>query len=120
MDKVEMAGSLVAQSWSIFIDETEKLVKVVKENADQMASKTLETLGTLFVEKRMNRKMYSEEHTRICNDLHKLQVGQGIGASKEGRSKVYPPPHLRVFLIFSSPKILVPSLTLWNRVTLKD
>ncbi|XP_023340966.1 tyrosine-protein kinase Fer [Eurytemora carolleeae] len=73
MDKVEMAGSLVAQSWSIFIDETEKLVKVVKENADQMASKTLETLGTLFVEKRMNRKMYSEEHTRICNDLHKLQ-----------------------------------------------
>ena len=90
MDKVEMAGSLVAQSWSIFIDETEKLVKVVKENADQMASKTLETLGTLFVEKRMNRKMYSEEHTRICNDLHKLQVGQGSGASKEGRSIVYP------------------------------
>ena len=33
MDKVELAGSLVAQCWSTFIDESEKIVKVVKENA---------------------------------------------------------------------------------------
>lgn len=73
MDKVELAGSLVAQCWSTFIDESEKIVKSVKENADQLASTTLETLGTLFVEKRTNRKNYSDEHARICNDLHKLQ-----------------------------------------------
>jgi len=73
MDKVELAGSRVAQCWSTFVDESEKIVKSVKENADQLASSTLETLGALFVEKRSNRKNYSDEHARICNDLHKLQ-----------------------------------------------
>ena len=31
MDKVELAGSLVAQCWSSFVDESEKIVRVVKE-----------------------------------------------------------------------------------------
>ena len=74
MDKVELAGSLVAQCWSTFVDESEKIVRIVKENAETLASSTLETLGTLFLEKRNNRKTYYEEHARICNDLHKLQV----------------------------------------------
>ena len=52
MDKVEMAGSLVAQCWSTFIDESEKIVKVVKDNADFLASNTLEILNNLFSEKR--------------------------------------------------------------------
>jgi len=73
MDKVELAGSLVAQCWSTFVDESEKIVRIVKENADHLASSTLETLATLFVEKRTNRKSYYEEHARICSDLHKLQ-----------------------------------------------
>jgi hypothetical protein len=74
MDKVELAGSLVAQCWSTFIDESEKIVRIVKENADFLASTTLETLGNLFLEKRANRKFYYEEHARICAELHKLQV----------------------------------------------
>jgi len=73
MDKVELAGSLVAQTWSTFVDESEKIVRIVKDNADSLASTTLETIGTLFVEKRANRKTYYDEHARICNDLHKLQ-----------------------------------------------
>lgn len=73
MDKVELAGSLVAQCWSTFIDESEKIVRIVKENADYLASTTLETLGNLFLEKRANRKFYYEEHARICAELHKLQ-----------------------------------------------
>jgi len=77
MDKVELAGSLVAQCWSSFVDESEKIVRVVKENADHLASTTLETIGTLFVEKRTNRKSYYEEHSRICNDLNKLQDSVG-------------------------------------------
>ena len=75
MDKVEMAGSLVAQCWSTFIDESEKIVKVVKDNADFLASNTLEILNNLFVEKRNNRKIYHEEHARVCGELHKLQEG---------------------------------------------
>merc|ERR1719495_909018 len=64
MDKVELAGSLVAQCWSTFIDESEKIVKVVKENADYLASTTLDKLNSLFTEKRANRKCYQEEHSR--------------------------------------------------------
>ena len=73
MDKVELAGSLVAQCWSTFIDESEKIVKIVKENAEFLATTTLDLLNTLFVEKRSNRKLYHEEHARICSELHKLQ-----------------------------------------------
>ena len=73
MDKVELAGSLVAQCWSTFIDESEKIVKIVKENAEFLATTTLDLLNTLFLEKRSNRKLYHEEHARICSELHKLQ-----------------------------------------------
>ena len=73
MDKVELAGSLVAQCWSTFVDETDKIVKIVKENADYLASTTLEMINNLFVEKRANRKAYHEEHARICAELNKLQ-----------------------------------------------
>jgi len=73
MDKVEMAGSLVAQCWSTFVDESEKIVKIIKENADFLASNTLEILNNLFVEKRNNRKTYHEEHARVCGELNKLQ-----------------------------------------------
>ena len=50
-----------------------ELIIFVKENADYLASTTLEAIGALFVEKRTNRKNYYEEHARICNDLNKLQ-----------------------------------------------
>ena len=73
MDKVELAGSLVAKAWSTFVDESEKIVKMVKENADYLATTTLDMLNTLFVEKRTNRKFYHEEHGRICLELQRLQ-----------------------------------------------
>ena len=76
MDKDgQMAGSLVAQCWSTFIDESEKIVKIVKDNADFLASNTLEILNNLFLEKRNNRKTYHEEQSRVCGELHKLQEG---------------------------------------------
>jgi len=73
MDKVEMAGSLVAQCWTTFIDETEKIVKIMKENADFLANTTIDLLNSLFMDKRTNRKTYQEEHARICAELNKLQ-----------------------------------------------
>lgn len=73
MDKVELAGSLVAKCWSTFVDESEKIVKMVKENADFLASTTLDMLNNLFTEKRSNRKFYHEEHGRICLELQRLQ-----------------------------------------------
>ena len=73
MDKVELAGSLVAKCWSTFVDESEKILKMVKDNADFLASTTLEMLNNLFTEKRSNRKFYHEEHGRICQELQRLQ-----------------------------------------------
>ena len=73
MDKVELAGSLVARCWSSFIDESEKIVKMVKENADFLATTTLDLLNNLTTEKRNNRKFYHEEHGRICQELQRLQ-----------------------------------------------
>ena len=58
MDKIELAGSLVARCWSSFIDESEKIVKMVKENADFLATTTLDLLNNLTTEKRNNRKEY--------------------------------------------------------------
>lgn len=73
MDKVELAGSLVARCWSSFVDESEKIVKMVKENADFLATTTLDMLNNLTTEKRTNRKFYHEEHGRICQELQRLQ-----------------------------------------------
>ena len=77
MDKVELAGSLVAKCWSTFVDESEKIVKMVKENADFLATTTLDMLNNLFNEKRNNRKFYHEEHGRICMELQRLQDNVG-------------------------------------------
>ena len=73
MDKVELAGSLVAKCWSTFVDESEKILKMVKDNADFLASTTLDMLNNLYTEKRNNRKFYHEEHGRICQELQRLQ-----------------------------------------------
>ena len=44
-----MAGSLVSKAWTIFIEESEKLAKNVKENAENLASNTLEKLNALYM-----------------------------------------------------------------------
>jgi hypothetical protein len=58
MESVELSGSLVATSWTVFIEETEKVVRFVKENADFLAVTTLEKLNALYAEKKANRKQY--------------------------------------------------------------
>merc|ERR1711936_1215658 len=52
---------------------SEKIVKMVKENADFLATTTLDLLNNLTTEKRNNRKFYHEEHGRICQELQRLQ-----------------------------------------------
>ena len=48
MDSVELNGSHVARSWTVFIDETEKMVKYIKENADFLASNTIDKINALY------------------------------------------------------------------------
>lgn len=60
-------------AWSVFIDETEKMSKLVKENAEYLAQETTDKLNTLYTEKKANRKHVQEEYLRIWNELHRLQ-----------------------------------------------
>jgi hypothetical protein len=48
MDGIELNGSHVATCWTVFIDETEKLVKYTKENAESLAAHTLEKINALY------------------------------------------------------------------------
>ena len=36
------------EAWSVFIDETEKISKLVKENAEFLATETTDKLTTLY------------------------------------------------------------------------
>ena len=42
-------GSHVAKSWSVFIEETDKMSKSVKESADTLATTILEKLNNLYM-----------------------------------------------------------------------
>ena len=66
-------GSYVAKSWSIFVEETEKMSKTVKESADNLANGILEKLNSLYVEKKSNRKQHQEEYGRNQAELNRLQ-----------------------------------------------
>lgn len=43
-----MTGSFVAKAWTIFIEESERAVKYVKENAEFLAGQTTEKLNHLY------------------------------------------------------------------------
>jgi len=66
-------GSYVAKSWSIFVEETEKMSKTVKESADNLANGILDKLNSLYVEKKSNRKQHQEEYGRNQAELNRLQ-----------------------------------------------
>jgi hypothetical protein len=48
MDSVELNGSHVARAWTVFIDETEKMVKYIKENAEFLANNTIDKINSLY------------------------------------------------------------------------
>ena len=44
----ELVGSMVGKAWTVFIEESEKIVKLIKENAENMAANTMEKLNSLY------------------------------------------------------------------------
>ena len=63
----------MAKSWSVFIDQTDKMSKLVKEMAESLATTTLEKLNNLYLEKKTNRKQHQEEYARNQAELNRLQ-----------------------------------------------
>ena len=75
MENVELSGSMVAKAWTVFIEESEKAVRHVKDGAEYMAATTMEKLNALYAEKKANRKQYHEEYARVSAELNRLQGG---------------------------------------------
>ncbi|XP_077483362.1 tyrosine-protein kinase Fer isoform X2 [Amblyomma americanum] len=69
----ELAGSLVAKAWNAIVDTTETVGRLFKQNADLVATHTLDKLSCLILEKRALRKVYQEEHQRIHGELTRLR-----------------------------------------------
>ena len=44
----ELVGSMVGKAWTVFIEENEKIVKMIKDNAEGMATNTMEKLNSLY------------------------------------------------------------------------
>ena len=66
-------GSLTTAAWLSLVGESEKLVKHIKDNADYLATSTMDKINLLLSQKKENRKYHAEEHTRITMELHRLQ-----------------------------------------------
>ena len=79
----ELAGSMVARAWTVFVEESEKVVRHVKEGAEHMAASTLEKLNALYAEKKANRKQYHEEYARVAAELSRLQ--DAVAKTRQGR-----------------------------------
>jgi tyrosine-protein kinase Fer len=69
----ELQGSLVASTWKTMMEELDNTGKLIKQNADTIESKLLDTLNGLYAEKRKVRKAYQEEHARILQQFTHLQ-----------------------------------------------
>ncbi|CAB4056342.1 FER [Lepeophtheirus salmonis] len=73
-DQGAFLGSLTYNAWSAFVSETEKkLVRHIKENADYLATSTIDKVNVLVNEKKTNRKYHADEHGRILSELQRLQ-----------------------------------------------
>ncbi|GFR12461.1 tyrosine-protein kinase Fer [Trichonephila clavata] len=73
IDQSELKGSMVARAWSVIAEETEAMSRLVKQNADYLASHTIDEMNALILEKRALRKLYTDEHNRIHGELLRLQ-----------------------------------------------
>ena len=62
MDRVELNGSHVAKAWTVFIDETDKMVKYIKENAEFLASNTIDKINALYAVRNKHLKGSSSMH----------------------------------------------------------
>lgn len=76
IDKSEVLGSsMITRTWSVIAEETGALSRLMKQNADYLASNTTEALNNFILEKQALKKLYMDEHTRMHGELQRLQDG---------------------------------------------
>ncbi|XP_044761728.1 tyrosine-protein kinase Fer isoform X1 [Coccinella septempunctata] len=70
MDKSDdLCGSLIASTWRTMMEELDNTGKLIKQNADSVESRAIDSLNCLYAEKRKIRKLYQEEYNRIQHQL---------------------------------------------------
>ncbi|XP_037077411.1 tyrosine-protein kinase Fer-like isoform X3 [Pollicipes pollicipes] len=69
----DMAGSLIAQAWSTMMDETESLSRLIRANAETLATGVIDKLNVLTTEKRASRKIYQDEQSRMAFEISRYQ-----------------------------------------------
>lgn len=65
----ELSGSLIASAWKSMLEELDNTGKLIKQNADFIETKALDSLTSMYSEKRKARKLYQEEHQRITQQF---------------------------------------------------
>ena len=58
-------GSHVAKAWSVFVEETDRMSKNVKESADSMATTILEKLNSLYTVRNQKKKLFKKQTIQI-------------------------------------------------------
>ncbi|XP_043221676.1 tyrosine-protein kinase Fer-like isoform X2 [Amphibalanus amphitrite] len=86
----DMAGSLIAQAWSTMMDETESLSRLMRANAETLATTVIDKLNALATEKRASRKIYQDEQARMALEITRYQESVSkLKAEYEKNLEVY-------------------------------
>lgn len=65
----DLSGSLIATAWKSILEELDNTGKLIKQNAEFIETKALDSLSSMYSEKRKARKLYQEEHQRITQQF---------------------------------------------------
>jgi len=64
---LNIVSCAVAQVWSLLMEETERLIDLMRTSADRLATTVLDAVTQIISEKKLVRKLYAEK--RNCMDM---------------------------------------------------
>ena len=64
---LNIVSCTVAQVWSLLMEETERLIDLMRMSADRLAVTVLDAVTQIISEKKLVRKLYAEK--RNCMDM---------------------------------------------------
>ncbi|XP_033726294.1 tyrosine-protein kinase Fer-like [Pecten maximus] len=79
------AHSSVFKGWDTIVRQTDRFVKLLKQNVEEMSSKTMEKLTNLIIEKKATRRQYQEERSKL--DLEFTKVQEDVNKYKQEYGK---------------------------------
>jgi len=62
----------VMQVWSLLMEETERLIDLMRTSADRLAANILEAVTQIITEKKLVRKLYAEKRNSMDMELDRV------------------------------------------------